>query len=184
MEWAKTLAGQGDAIGKLVEKGEKPVCRAGACGQDPGRRGPGRHRREGRQYGHRIWAWTVLGVRPVHLCAGCLEPLAAACATASDLADLHRPVRLYHAAHSRRRLRQKALMNASLIAQMKHGVRILNFARGELVNTAAMVNALKTGQRGLLCVRFSQRGAVFRGRRGRASRTWAPPHRRARTTAP
>ena len=40
----------------------------------------------------------------------------------------------------------KGFVNDSLIAQMKHGVRILNFARGELVNTAAMVNALKTGR--------------------------------------
>ena len=29
---------------------------------------------------------------------------------------------------------------------MKHGVRILNFARGELVNAAAMVHALETGR--------------------------------------
>ena len=33
----------------------------------------------------------------------------------------------------------KGFVNDSLIAQMKHGVRILNFARGELVNTACLL---------------------------------------------
>ena len=42
----------------------------------------------------------------------------------------------------------KGMVNASLISQMKHGVRILNFARGELVCNSDLAAALKTGRVG------------------------------------
>ena len=40
----------------------------------------------------------------------------------------------------------KGFLNAETLAQMPHGVRILNFARAELVDSAAMTAALASGQ--------------------------------------
>ena len=122
MEWAKTLAGQGDAIGKLVEKGKSQFTgpelagkTLGVLGYDP--------------YISVEGAWSLS--RSVRHCVN-LSDLIAQC----DYITLHIPATA----------ETKGFVNDSLIAQMKHGVRILNFARGELVNTAAMVNALKTGR--------------------------------------
>ena len=40
----------------------------------------------------------------------------------------------------------KGMINSESIAMMKHGVRILNFARGEIVNTEDILEALHTGK--------------------------------------
>jgi len=40
----------------------------------------------------------------------------------------------------------KGMINASLLSRVKPGARILNFSRGELVDNAAMVEALKSGR--------------------------------------
>ena len=40
----------------------------------------------------------------------------------------------------------RGFINAETIAKMKNSVRILNFARGELVNTGDIINALADGK--------------------------------------
>ena len=40
----------------------------------------------------------------------------------------------------------KEMINKDTLATMKDGVRILNFARGDLVNTASVLDALKSGK--------------------------------------
>jgi D-3-phosphoglycerate dehydrogenase len=40
----------------------------------------------------------------------------------------------------------KGTINSDTIAMMKDGVRILNFARGELVDTASILSALESGK--------------------------------------
>ena len=143
MEWAKTLAGQGDAIGKLVEKGKSQFTGPELAGKTLGVVGLGaigvkvanmatHLGMEGLGYDPYIsveGAWSLS--RSVRHCVN-LSDLIAQC----DYITLHIPATA----------ETKGFVNDSLIAQMKHGVRILNFARGELVNTAAMVNALKTGR--------------------------------------
>ena len=40
----------------------------------------------------------------------------------------------------------EGMINAAAIAKMKDGVRVLNYARGELVNTEALLEAMETGK--------------------------------------
>ena len=52
----------------------------------------------------------------------------------------------YISLHVPANAKTKGMINANSIANMKDGVRILNFARGELVNNADMAEALKSGK--------------------------------------
>lgn len=180
MEWAKTLAGQGDAIGKLVERGKANL--------------PGRSLRA-RPWAS--WAWEPIGVKVANMAthlgmevlgydpyisvegAWSLSRSVRHCVNLSDLIAQCDYITLHIPATAE----TKGFVNDSLIAQMKHGVRILNFARGELVNTAAMVNALKTAAWPVMCA-ISPARRCFPRKARCASRTWAPPHRRARTIVP
>lgn len=143
MEWAKSLAGQGDAVGKLVEKGKNQFVGPELAGKKLGVVGLG-------AIGARVanmavhLGMEVLGYDPYLSVEGAwsLSRSVQHCVNLSDLIaqcdyiTLHLPVTA----------ETKGFVNDSLIAQMKHGVRILNFARGELVDTGAMVTALKTGR--------------------------------------
>ena len=46
------------------------------------------------------------------------------------------------------------MINKKSLAMMKDGVRILNFARDTLVNTADIIKALKSGKSGTLYYRL------------------------------
>ena len=48
----------------------------------------------------------------------------------------------------------RCMINSAAIAKMKAGVRILNFSRAELVDTTAMVEAVKSGKVGCYVVDF------------------------------
>lgn len=50
-------------------------------------------------------------------------------------------------------------LNAETFAKMKPGMRILNFARGELVDDDALLAAIESGQVGALCDRLPERKA-------------------------
>ena len=76
----------------------------------------------------------------------------------------------------------KNTISAEAIEKMKDGVRVINLARGELVDTKAMAKALESGKVAayvptLLPTRFLSRRMPSR------SRIWVRPRRRARTTA-
>ncbi len=66
---------------------------------------------------------------------------------AQSLDDLYK-VSDYISLHTNLTPETRNLINAQSIAKMKTGVLILNCARGEIVNTADMVAALKSGQVG------------------------------------
>ena len=53
--------------------------------------------------------------------------------------------RLHHAAHAADRADASNIISADAIAQMKPGVRIINCARGGLIDEAALAEALKSG---------------------------------------
>ena len=89
---------------------------------------------------------------------------------ASDIVTLHSPL-LPETKH---------LINATTLAQMKRGVLILNTSRGKLIETKALIQALKTGPRrgrGAGCVRgrgrHFLRGSIRSGVAGRSALTVA-----------
>lgn len=180
MEWAKTLAGQGDAIGKLVEKGKSQFTGPELAGKTLGVVGLGAIGVKVANMATHL-GMEVLGYDPYISVEGAwsLSRSVRHCVNLSDLIAQCDYITLHIPATAE----TKGFVNDSLIAQMKHGVRILNFARGELVNTAAMVNALKTGRVACYVCDFPSEALLSRKARC-ASRTWAPPHRRARTIVP
>ena len=79
------------------------------------------------------------------------------------------------------------LIGAEAIAAMKDGARIVNCARGELVDLDALLAGLESGKVGGAALDVFPVGAVHRAsdlrprRRRRHARTSAPPRRRPRT---
>ncbi len=65
----------------------------------------------------------------------------------------------------------------------KQGV-VLNFARAEIVDEKAVVDALDDGMLACLCLRLSRPNALKATRESSRRRTWAPAPARPRTTAP
>ena len=77
-------------------------------------------------------------------------------------------------------------IDADTIAHMRDGVRIVNAARGELVDEAALIAALESGKvaaRRSTCSRPSRTRARCCTRRTSSSRRTSPRRRRRRRTA-
>ncbi|MGI6264663.1 MAG: 3-phosphoglycerate dehydrogenase family protein [Acutalibacteraceae bacterium] len=143
IEWAKTLKGEGEAVGKLVEKGKSQFAGPEIKGKKLGVIGLGAigvlvanaAEKLGMQvYGYDPYlsvdaAWQLS--RSVHHAAA-LSEIYEEC----DYITIHVPLLPS----------TKEMLNADAFAQMKDGVRILNFARGGLVNTADLKAALTSGK--------------------------------------
>ena len=70
------------------------------------------------------------------------------------------------------------IMNAERLARCKRGIRIVNTARGELIDDAALVEALKSGQVGGAALDVFVQGAARRLDAGQpAERHRDPAHR-------
>lgn len=139
IDWAKTLKGSGDEVSKLIEKGKSQFAGPEIMGKTLGIIGLG-------AIGVKVantalsLGMTVVGYDPflsVNAALG-LDPrvnIAKSTAdvfAAADYLTLHLPYNKD----------TKDTVNAEAIAKMKDGVRILNFARGELVNSADILAAL------------------------------------------
>ena len=143
IEWAKTLKGKGSDVGKLVEKGKGQFAGPEIKGKSLGVIGLGAigilvanaAKNLGMEvYGYDPYlsvdsAWGLS--RWVHH-ARTLDEVFANC----DYLTVHVPLTPD----------TKGLINANSIAKMKDEVRILNFARGELVDTASVLDGLKSGK--------------------------------------
>lgn len=143
IEWAKTLKGEGDAVGKLVEKGKGAFAGPEIQGKTLGVVGLGAIGRLVANAAHAL-GMTVYGYDPyisvdaawglsrsiIH--AGSLEEVYAN----SDYITVHVPLND----------KTKGSVNKAAFAQMKDGVRVLNFSRAELVDSADMIEALGTGK--------------------------------------
>ena len=117
IDWCKTLKGEGDNVGKLVEKGKSSFAGPEIKGKTMGVVGMG-------AIGKLVAeAARDLGMRVV-------------CFSAADYLTLHIPCN-----DSTRNI-----INAESIGKMKDGVRILNFARGELVNSDDILASLADGK--------------------------------------
>ena len=143
IEWAGTLKGKGDEVGKLVEKGKSSFVGPEIEGKTLGVVGLGAI---GILVANAAEAlgMKVMGYDPFLSVEGAwglssntqraltLEEIYANC----DYISLHVPLTPD----------TKEMINAATIAQMKEHVRILNFARGDLVNNTDLLKALSDGK--------------------------------------
>ncbi|MBP5303287.1 MAG: 3-phosphoglycerate dehydrogenase [Clostridia bacterium] len=143
IEWAKTLKGKGDEVGKLVEKGKSQFVGPELKGKKLGVIGlgaiGGMVANTAQELGMEVYgfdpylsveaAWSLS--RGIHH-ATSYDEIYKEC----DYITIHVPLNDG----------TKGFINKETISQMKDGVRILNFARGGLVNSQDMLDALKEGK--------------------------------------
>ncbi len=143
IEWAKTLKGEGDAVEKLVEKGKGAFAGPEIKGKSLGVIGLGAigvvvanaaNHLGMKVYGYDPYlsvksAWN-LNHNAIYI--NDINEIFAKC----DYITIHVP--LTEATNK--------LINTESIAKMKDGVRILNFARGGLVDNSAIKSALESGK--------------------------------------
>ncbi len=142
MDWLKTLKGEGDNVGKLVEKGKSQFAGPEIKGKKLGVIGLG-------AIGALVanaavdLGMEVYGADPFLSVAGALH-----------LSDRVHYVKSnkeifeqcdYITLHAPATAETKGMINAESIATMKKNVRILNFARADLVDSKAIIDALANG---------------------------------------
>ncbi|GHU52706.1 D-3-phosphoglycerate dehydrogenase [Clostridia bacterium] len=143
INWAKSLKGKGDEVGKLVEKGKGNFGGTEIKGKTLGLIGLG-------AIGALVANIAVsLGMRVVGT-----DPflsVSAALKLKPEVKVLKTPDEVYKEAdyislHLPFNAETKGIINKDVIAKMRDGVKLLNFARGELVNDADLIEALKSGK--------------------------------------
>ncbi len=142
MDWLKTLKGEGDNVGKLVEKGKSQFAGPEIKGKKLGVIGLG-------AIGALVanaavdLGMEVYGADPFLSVDGALH-----------LSDRVHYVKSnkeifeqcdYITLHAPATAETKGMINAESIATMKKNVRILNFARADLVDSKAIIDALANG---------------------------------------
>jgi Phosphoglycerate dehydrogenase and related dehydrogenases len=143
MCWVQSLKGQGDEVGKLVEKGKSKFAGPELKGKKLGVIGLGAIGvlvcNAARHFGMEIYgydpflsvnaAWNISS--GIHH-ASSLQEIYENC----DFISLHLPLNN----------ETRGMINAASINSMKHGVRLLNFARAGLVDTDDLLAALEERQ--------------------------------------
>ncbi len=141
LKWAETLKGNGAEVGKMVEKGKAAFAGPEILGKTLGIIGLGAIgvlvANVAISLGMNVIGYdpflsvkSALGLKPQVKTTNDVNELYAA----SDYISIHVPFNA----------NTKGFINADAIATMKDSVRILNFARGELVDSAAIINALES----------------------------------------
>ena len=138
IDWCKTLKGEGDNVGKLVEKGKSSFAGPEIKGKTMGVVGMGAIGKlvaeAARDLGMRVVCFDRKG-RSVISGVETVDDMETVF-SAADYLTLHIPCN-----DSTRNI-----INAESIGKMKDGVRILNFARGELVNSDDILASLADGK--------------------------------------
>lgn len=143
MAWVPSLKEEGDNVGKLVEKGKSQFAGPEIKGKTLGIIGLG-------AIGALVanvaidLGMKVIGTDPF-LSVGAALRLSPAVQVAKS-ADEVLAAADYLTLHVPCNADTKGFINAVAIAKMKDGARVLNFARGELVNDADMIAALEAGK--------------------------------------
>lgn len=143
IEWAKTLKGKGDEVGKLVEKGKSNYAGGEIMGKTLGLIGLG-------AIGGKLaniaisLGMNVIGYDPF-LSVGAALSLKPQVKVTANINDIYAESD-YISLHLPFNAETKDTINKDTIALCKDGVKILNFARGELVNGAAITEALASGK--------------------------------------
>ena len=142
-DWCKTLKGEGENVGKLVEKGKSQFAGPEILGKTLGVVGLGAIGRLVAVAANNL-GMKIVGYDPYFNEA--LKGELPADTEYVDSLDAIYEKADYITLHLPCTKDTKGMINAETIAKMKDAVRILNFARGELVNNADMAEALKSGK--------------------------------------
>lgn len=143
IDWAKTLKGNGDQVGKMVEKGKGNFVGPEIMGKTLGVVGLGAIGVLVANAAEKL-GMKVYGYDP-YLSIKNAWNLSSSVKYCDNLADIYANCD-YITLHIPCTKDTKGSINNIAFAQMKDGVRILNFARGELVNSADMIDALGNGK--------------------------------------
>ena len=141
--WAQTLKGEGDAVGKLVEKGKSAFVGPEIYGKKLGVVGLGAI---GVLVANAAVAlgMEVYGYDP-YLSVDAAWKLSRAIKHANTLEEIYAECD-YITVHVPLMPATKGMLGKDAFAAMKDGVRILNFSRDGLVDSAAMKDALASGK--------------------------------------
>ncbi len=143
IDWAKTLKGNGAEVGKMVEKGKSAFAGPEIKGKSLGVIGLGAIGVMVANAANHL-GMTVYGYDP-YLSVKSAWNLNHNAVHINDIKEIFQKCD-YISVHVPLTDSTKNLINAESIAMMKDGVRILNFARGALVNDADMIAALESGK--------------------------------------
>lgn len=143
IDWAKTLKGNGAEVGKMVEKGKGAFAGPEIMGKKLGVIGLGAI---GILVANAAYSlgMTVYGYDP-YLSVDSAWKLSRNIKHAADMSEIFKECD-YISIHVPLTPDTKGFINAESIATMKDGVRILNFARGDLVDSAAIIDSLAAGK--------------------------------------
>lgn len=146
MDWIKTLKGKGDEVGKLVEKGKSQFVGPEIAGKKLGVIGLGAIGAKVANAAAEL-GMEVMGADPFLSVAGALNlsPKVKYVKSNKEIFESCDYISLHVPATPE----TKGMINDETIATMKKTVRILNFARGDLVDSKAILNALEHG--GMAC---------------------------------
>ena len=141
IDWCKTIKDEGDNVGKVVEKGKSAFAGPEIKGKTLGVIGLGAIGRLVAEAAVDL-GMNVIGYDPFLPADAQLK----AGITVNNNLDEIFPVVDYITLHVPLTPETKGMINASTIASMKDTVRVLNFARGDLANSADVVEALENGK--------------------------------------
>ena len=142
IEWAKTLVGEGDAVGSLVEKGKSNFVGPEIQGKTLGVVGLGAIGVRVANDAHHL-GMDVIGYDP-YLSVDAAWHLTRFAHKANSLDELLEKAD-YITIHVPATPATKGMFNSEAFAKMKKGARLLNFSRGELVDEADVQTALENG---------------------------------------
>lgn len=141
VDWCKTIKGEGDNVGKTVEKGKSAFAGPEIKGKTLGVIGLGAIGRLVADAAVDL-GMCVIGYDPYLPENAQLKPGI----TVNNNLDEIFPVSDYITVHVPLTPDTKHMINAESIAKMKDTVRIMNFARGDLADSDAVINALDEGE--------------------------------------
>ena len=150
-DWCKTLKGEGENVGKLVEKGKSQFAGPEILGKTLGVVGLGAIGRLVAVAANNL-GMKIVGYDPYFNEA--LKGELPADTEYVDTLDAIYEKSDYITLHLPCTGETKGMINADTIAKMKDGVRILNFARGELVKGTDMAEAVTSGKIGAYVTDF------------------------------
>ena len=140
INWAKTLIGEGDQVGKLVEKGKSNFVGPEITGKTLGIIGLGAIGVRVANAAHAL-GMNVIGYDP-YLSVDAAWNMTRAAVKANDI-DTILAQSDYISIHVPATADTKGMFNADLFKKVKKGVRLLNFSRAELVDTDAVLASLE-----------------------------------------